>query len=60
MGRVVAVGDARGDVFDLVWFGGDLCFSFDGDEAVGLLLIAYADCDAPIAGQVLTFDAARG
>jgi hypothetical protein len=47
-------------VFDLVWLGGDLRFSFDGDEAVGLPLIADAKCDAPIVCQAFAFDAPRG
>jgi hypothetical protein len=59
LGRVVAVGDAGGDVFDLVWLSGDLRFSFDGDEAVGLPLIADAECDSPIVGQALALDAPR-
>jgi len=54
---VVAVGDARGDVFDLVWLGRGSCMSFDGHEAVRLPLIADADCDARVTGQVLAFDA---
>src|SRR5262249_40193841 len=60
LGGVVTVGDACGDVFDLVWLGGDLRFSFDGDEAVGLPLIADAQCDSPIVGQAFAFDASRG
>jgi hypothetical protein len=57
LGGVVAVGDARTDVFDLVWFGGDSCFSFDCHEAVGLALVADADCDASITSEVFSFDA---